>query len=91
MQFGRRHITRTLRASNAQGPRPSEVNKFGLVAQLVEHRSEKAGVGRSIRPESTSGVLAQLGERLHGMQKVAGSNPADSTKGFAAFLKGRCE
>lgn len=26
------------------------------------------------------GVLAQLGERLHGMQEVAGSNPAFSTK-----------
>ena len=28
-----------------------------------------------------NGVVAQLGERLHGMQEVAGSTPADSTTG----------
>src|SRR4051794_38773102 len=30
-------------------------------------------------PQTSLGPIAQLGERLHGMQKVAGSSPAGST------------
>jgi hypothetical protein len=33
-----------------------------------------------------SGALAQLVERLHGMQEVSGSNPLCSTKPRAVFL-----
>lgn len=32
----------------------------------------------------THGAIAHLGERLHGMQKVAGSNPASSTGRYAS-------
>ena len=39
------------------------------------------GVGNTLSGDSsTSGGLAQLGERLHGMQEVTGSIPVISTK-----------
>ncbi len=33
-----------------------------------------------MRPVLTDGAIAQLGERLHGMQEVDGSIPSSSTK-----------
>ena len=33
------------------------------------------------------GAIAQLGERLHGMQEVAGSIPASSTKPNVFFVR----
>ena len=44
----------------------------------------------------TVGAVAQLGERLHGMQEVEGSNPSSSTKEYEkvqscyAFQQARC-
>ena len=35
-----------------------------------------------MRPVLTDGAIAQLGERLHGMQEVCGSIPHSSTKFF---------
>lgn len=37
-------------------------------------------VGLSLESRSLSGGIAQLGERLHGMQEVSGSIPLTSTK-----------
>src|SRR5690554_3900994 len=40
---------------------------------------------------SSRGAIAQLGERLHGMQEVGGSIPPGSTKVSAIRAKGRPE
>ena len=39
--------------------------------------------GSPLRERSEIGALAQLGERLHGMQEVSGSIPLGSTKRFS--------
>ena len=39
-------------------------------------------------PRFTDGAIAQLGERLHGMQEVSGSIPLSSTNHFLIYLKG---
>ncbi len=36
--------------------------------------------GTKIRKDHIRGAIAQLGERLHGMQEVSGSIPLSSTK-----------
>ena len=38
------------------------------------------------QPTEARGGIAQLGERLHGMQEVIGSIPFTSTKHFEYFL-----
>jgi hypothetical protein len=38
-----------------------------------------AGLAIAARPTTHCGGLAQLGERLHGMQEVSGSSPLSST------------
>ena len=42
----------------------------------------------NMRPVLTDGAIAQLGERLHGMQEVDGSIPSSSTK-FRFRLRGK--
>jgi hypothetical protein len=42
-------------------------------------------------PAATRGAIAQLGERLHGMQEVAGSIPASSTKPYVSVRPHRLE
>ena len=49
----------------------------GAVAQLGE-RSPVA-TGRRFKGVEYLGAVAQLGERLHGMQEVVGSSPIGST------------
>ncbi len=41
----------------------------------------------NLRFAASQGGIAQLGERLHGMQEVIGSIPFTSTKDFWKFLK----
>ncbi len=36
---------------------------------------------------TAAGAMAQLGARLHGMQKVAGSSPAGSSRNFLSHRK----
>lgn len=53
---------------------------YAFVAQLVEHWPEEPGVTGSMPVERTkNGVVAQSGERLHGMQEATGSIPVFST------------
>ena len=40
--------------------------------------------------KNSNGAIAQLGERLHGMQEVVGSSPISSTKKHAAHMGGVC-
>lgn len=42
----------------------------------------------SLEQGNTFGVVAQLGARLNGIQKVRGSNPLNSTKKSPAFVRG---
>ena len=48
------------------------------LAQLVE-RPDKVSGSSSVREKNKNGGLAQLVERLHGMQEVIGSTPLSST------------
>ena len=62
----------------------------GGVAQLVEQRTENPCVGGSIPSLATTkfaGGLAQLGERLNGIQEVVGSTPIPSTKFYVYVLQ----
>ena len=44
---------------------------------------EGKGLGKyTSRPNFSDGAIAQLGERLHGMQEVVGSIPSGSTTPF---------
>jgi hypothetical protein len=40
---------------------------------------------RTLKYRAFNGAIAQLGERLHGMQEVAGSIPAGSTN-FSLYI-----
>jgi hypothetical protein len=54
--------------------RPDHTNEWSVISGL------QAGVSwLKLRALSRCGAIAQLGERLHGMQEVAGSIPASST------------
>ena len=43
-----------------------------------------------MRPVQNDGAIAQLGERLHGMQEVRGSIPRSSTKFFGHRMSVTC-
>ena len=49
------------------------------VLHVLKLRTEFAGMENALIFASRSGGLAQLVERLHGMQEVSGSNPLSST------------
>ena len=61
---------------------PCPLHKFLLAdSSAVESSAVNRVVAGSIpAPPEILGVIAQLGERLHGMQEVAGSTPAGSTR-----------
>src|SRR5215469_7601221 len=57
-------------------------------------RSNADGIGYQTGPSNWYGAIAQLGERLHGMQEVSGSIPLGSTNFRPSravnFLKNWC-
>ncbi len=55
----------------------------GLRAAASFCKDSVVRVGR--RPHPLSGAVAQMGERLHGMQEVTGSIPVSSTR-YPLFL-----
>ena len=59
-------------------PAPLISGRFQLYLRLSPTRNQqKSGVKWAADYEL--GAIAQLGERMHGMQEVAGSSPASST------------
>ncbi len=72
VEFGGLTLTRRGRRRSLRDSRFARPE--GQVAQLVEHGTENARVGGSSPPLTTPGAVAQLGERLHGMQEVVSSN-----------------
>jgi hypothetical protein len=53
----------------------------------ARHIDEKPWVTEDKESLPHSGPVAQLGARFHGMEEVAGSIPARSTKSFQAFSR----
>jgi hypothetical protein len=60
--------------------------EFSQVFPKNKVKNGLTGQAQSIIFSGSDGVIAQLGERLHGMQEVLGSSPSSSTK-KARFLQ----
>ena len=62
----------------------ASIKKKRLIEQRVEARYIYCDFGRGFPdPRIPFGAIAQLGERLNGIQEVGGSTPPGSTKHFA--------
>ncbi len=59
--------------------------KSDLRLRLAPARNNQR-IGVTLAAEYALGAIAQLGERLHGMQEVAGSSPASSTPSETAAV-----
>jgi len=60
-----------------------------LICRLSKKYLQHASFTLDLRAFQRRGAIAQLGERLHGMQEVAGSIPAGSTNFQKKFRKAR--
>ena len=60
-------------------PAPLFANRRGVYLRIAATRNGQRASLHWARDHELSGAIAQLGERLAGSQKVAGSSPAGST------------